>query len=74
MYNHLEIFVNLTELRTLVHHLVMTILKGITCDMSNLMQVMMRRLPPSLTPESLIDQISPLPEHDFFYFVKADMR
>lgn len=37
-------------------------------------QVVMRRLPPSLTPESLIEQISPLPEHDFFYFVKADMR
>lgn len=68
------LFVNLTELRTLVLHLVTTILKGITCDMSNFMQVMMRRLPPSLTPESLIDQISPLPEHDFFYFVKADMR
>lgn len=36
-------------------------------------KVVMRRLPPSLTPESLIEQISPLPEHDFFYFVKADM-
>ncbi|KAK3095589.1 hypothetical protein FSP39_016426 [Pinctada imbricata] len=33
----------------------------------------MRRLPPSLTPEDLIEQISPLPNHDFFYFVKADM-
>ncbi|KAJ8309832.1 hypothetical protein KUTeg_011697 [Tegillarca granosa] len=36
-------------------------------------KVVIRRLPPSLTPETLLEQISPLPNHDFFYFVKADL-
>ncbi|XP_041357554.1 regulator of nonsense transcripts 3A-like isoform X2 [Gigantopelta aegis] len=36
-------------------------------------KVVMRRLPPSLTPEQFLEQVSPLPNYDFFYFVKADM-
>ena len=36
-------------------------------------QVLIRRLPPTLTPESLLEQLSPLPSHEF-YFVRADMR
>ncbi|KAH9512395.1 hypothetical protein Btru_039403 [Bulinus truncatus] len=36
-------------------------------------KVVIRRLPPSLTPEDFVQQVSPLPEYDFFYFVRADM-
>ncbi|VDH91455.1 regulator of nonsense transcripts 3 [Mytilus galloprovincialis] len=35
-------------------------------------KVLIRRLPPSLTPETLLEQLSPLPSHEF-YFVRADM-
>lgn len=34
---------------------------------------MIRRLPPTMTQDQFIEQISPLPEHDYLYFVKADM-
>ncbi|GFY73967.1 regulator of nonsense transcripts 3A [Trichonephila inaurata madagascariensis] len=37
-------------------------------------KVVIRRLPPSMTGEQFIEQISPLPDHDYMYFVKADMR
>lgn len=36
-------------------------------------KVIIRRLPPTMTSDQLMEQISPLPEHDYFYFVKADM-
>ncbi|XP_076753026.1 UPF3 regulator of nonsense mediated mRNA decay isoform X1 [Xylocopa sonorina] len=36
-------------------------------------KVVIRRLPPSMTQEQFLEQVSPLPEHDYFYFVKADM-
>ncbi|XP_011138081.1 regulator of nonsense transcripts 3A isoform X3 [Harpegnathos saltator] len=36
-------------------------------------KVVIRRLPPTMTQEQFLEQISPLPEHDYFYFVKADM-
>lgn len=36
-------------------------------------KVVIRRLPPSMTQEQFIEQISPLPDHDYMYFVKADM-
>ncbi|CAL1542992.1 unnamed protein product, partial [Lymnaea stagnalis] len=36
-------------------------------------KVVIRRLPPTLTPEDFVQQVSPLPEYDFFYFVRADM-
>lgn len=36
-------------------------------------KVVIRRLPPSLTPEVFLEQVSPLPFYDYFYFVKADM-
>ncbi|PSN55110.1 hypothetical protein C0J52_01888 [Blattella germanica] len=35
-------------------------------------KVVIRRLPPSLTKESFINQISPLPDHDYLYFVRPD--
>lgn len=34
---------------------------------------MIRRLPPSMTQDQFLEQVSPLPEHDYMYFVKADM-
>lgn len=37
-------------------------------------QVVIRRLPPTMTEEQFVEQISPLPDHDYMYFVKADMR
>ncbi|RUS72367.1 hypothetical protein EGW08_019865, partial [Elysia chlorotica] len=36
-------------------------------------KVVIRRLPPTLTPEEFLEQVSPLPDYDFFYFVRADM-
>ncbi|KAL5004984.1 hypothetical protein ScPMuIL_018440 [Solemya velum] len=35
-------------------------------------KIFIRRLPPSLTPEAFLEQVSPLPNYDFFYFSKAD--
>lgn len=37
-------------------------------------EVVIRRLPPSLTEEQLKEELGGLPEHDFFYFVGSDMR
>ncbi|BFZ06629.1 hypothetical protein BsWGS_09667 [Bradybaena similaris] len=36
-------------------------------------KIVIRRLPPTLTPEEFLEQVSPLPDYDFFYFVRADM-
>ncbi|XP_076685709.1 UPF3 regulator of nonsense mediated mRNA decay isoform X2 [Andrena cerasifolii] len=36
-------------------------------------KVVIRRLPPSMTQDQFLEQVSPLPEHDYLYFVKADM-
>lgn len=36
-------------------------------------KVVIRRLPPSMTQDQFLEQVSPLPEHDYMYFVKADM-
>ncbi|XP_034943362.1 regulator of nonsense transcripts 3A-like [Chelonus insularis] len=35
-------------------------------------KVVIRRLPPTMTQSQFIEQVSPLPEHDYFHFVKAD--
>ena len=35
-------------------------------------QVIIRRLPPTMTEEVFLEQISPVPENDFCYFVKGD--
>lgn len=35
-------------------------------------KVVIRRLPPSMTLEKFIDQVSPLPENDYLHFAKAD--
>lgn len=36
-------------------------------------KVVIRRLPPTMTQEQFLEQVSPLPEHDYLYFMKADM-
>jgi len=33
-----------------------------------------RRLPPAWTSEMFIEQISPIPEHDYLHFVPGDVR
>ncbi|XP_071440791.1 regulator of nonsense transcripts 3B isoform X2 [Hetaerina americana] len=35
-------------------------------------KVVIRRLPPTMTLEKFIDQVSPLPENDYLHFAKAD--
>ncbi|KAK7078064.1 Regulator of nonsense transcripts 3B [Halocaridina rubra] len=35
-------------------------------------KVIIRRLPPSMTEETFIESVSPLPEHDYFAYVNAD--
>ncbi|XP_076337692.1 uncharacterized protein LOC143239923 isoform X3 [Tachypleus tridentatus] len=35
-------------------------------------KVVIRRLPPSMSEEQFLDQISPVPDYDYMYFVKAD--
>ncbi len=35
-------------------------------------KVVIRRLPPSMKESDFLEQVSPLPEHDYFYFVEAD--
>jgi regulator of nonsense transcripts 3 len=37
-------------------------------------KIVIRRLPPALTKEQFLDIVSPVPEHDYFYFCSADMR
>ncbi len=39
-----------------------------------LFQVIIRRLPPTMTEEVFLEQISPLPDNDFFYFVKGEQQ
>ncbi|KAL6265178.1 hypothetical protein P5V15_005263 [Pogonomyrmex californicus] len=36
-------------------------------------KVVIRRLPPTMTQDQFLEQVSPLPEHDYMYFAKADM-
>lgn len=36
-------------------------------------KVVIRRLPPTMTEEQFLEQISPVPENDYLQFVKADM-
>ncbi|CAD5118113.1 DgyrCDS6852 [Dimorphilus gyrociliatus] len=38
------------------------------------LKVVIRHLPPSLTKDTFIEQVSPLPEHNYFRFCKADLR
>ena len=40
----------------------------------NYFQVVIRRLPPTLTEDQLREDLGGFPEHDFFYFVGGDMR
>ncbi|XP_055700869.1 regulator of nonsense transcripts 3B-like [Phlebotomus papatasi] len=37
-----------------------------------LTKVVIRRLPPTMTEEMFREQINPIPDHDYFYFVPAD--
>lgn len=41
-------------------------------DRSFLTKVVIRRLPPTMTEEQFLEQISPLPENDYMYFVKGN--
>lgn len=44
-----------------------------TVDVDNFQfQVVLRRLPPTMTEETLISSIQPIPDHDHMYFVPAD--
>ncbi|RLU17544.1 hypothetical protein DMN91_009779 [Ooceraea biroi] len=36
-------------------------------------KVVIRRLPPTMTQDQFLEQVSPLPEHDYLHFVKADI-
>lgn len=36
-------------------------------------KAIIRRLPPSMTKETFLEQVSPLPDYDYMYFVKADI-
>lgn len=36
-------------------------------------KVIIRRLPPSMTKDTFLEQVSPLPDYDYMYFVKADL-
>ncbi|CAH0766531.1 unnamed protein product [Diatraea saccharalis] len=38
-----------------------------------LTKIILRRLPPTMTEEAFLEQISPMPEHDHFYFAKPDL-
>ncbi|XP_023945307.2 regulator of nonsense transcripts 3B [Bicyclus anynana] len=37
-----------------------------------LTKIILRRLPPTMTEEAFLEQVSPIPEHDHFYFAKPD--
>ncbi|XP_034838974.1 regulator of nonsense transcripts 3B isoform X1 [Maniola hyperantus] len=37
-----------------------------------LTKIILRRLPPTMTEEAFLEQVSPIPEHDLFYFAKPD--
>ncbi|CAK1540088.1 unnamed protein product [Leptosia nina] len=37
-----------------------------------LTKIILRRLPSSMTEEAFLEQVSPIPEHDYFYFAKPD--
>lgn len=43
-------------------------------DKSFQTKVVIRRLPPTMTEEQFLEQISPVPDHDYMYFVNADAR
>lgn len=42
-------------------------------DKSFLSKVVVRRLPPTMTEEQFLEQISPVPENDYLYFVRGDL-
>ncbi|CAH2235559.1 jg23980, partial [Pararge aegeria aegeria] len=37
-----------------------------------LTKIILRRLPPSMTEEAFLEQVSPIPDHDHFYFAKPE--
>ncbi|RWS06953.1 Regulator of nonsense transcripts 3A-like protein [Dinothrombium tinctorium] len=38
-----------------------------------LSKVVVRHLPPSMTEEQFLEQVSPIPDHNYFYLAKADL-
>ena len=41
---------------------------------NHFIQIVLRRLPPSLTSEQFLEIVSPLPDYDYYRFCKADLR
>lgn len=41
---------------------------------NNSIQIVLRRLPASLTSEQFLEIVSPLPDYDYYRFCKADLR
>ncbi|CAB3256542.1 unnamed protein product [Arctia plantaginis] len=37
-----------------------------------LTKIILRRLPPTMTEQAFLEQVSPIPDHDHFYFAKPD--
>lgn len=48
------------------------IFNNTTTHFQLILQVTIRRLPPTMTEEDFAKQIEPIPEHDYFYYVPAD--
>jgi hypothetical protein len=38
------------------------------------LSIVLRRLPPTFTSEQFLENVSPLPDHDYYRFCKADLR
>ncbi|KAI8438629.1 hypothetical protein MSG28_011061 [Choristoneura fumiferana] len=53
-----------------------TVRNGVETKPNNLQSasnsIILRRLPPTMTEEAFLEQVSPIPEHDHFYFAKPD--
>ena len=44
----------------------------LTSSYLSVLQVVIRRLPPTMTEAVFVEQVGPFPPHDYFYFVEAD--
>lgn len=43
-------------------------------NLIDFIQIVLRRLPPSLTSEQFLEIVSPIPDYDYYRFCKADLR
>ena len=63
---------NSTKVSRLVQYRVLfTHPKNVVC---HFIQIVLRRLPPTLTSEQFLEIVAPLPDHDYYRFCKADFR